>query len=110
MFEIFQSEKNNKYYFNLKAGNGQVILSSQGYESLAGAENGVKSVMTNAADDSKFERKTAANGKFHFNLKAANGQIIGSSQMYASESGMENGIESVKKNAPDASVKELSGE
>lgn len=110
MFEIFQSEKNNKYYFNLKAGNGQVILSSQGYESMAGAENGVKSVMTNAADDSKFERKTAANGKFHFNLKAANGQIIGSSQMYASESGMENGIESVKKNAPDATVKEMSGE
>lgn len=107
MFEIFQSEKNNKFYFNLKAGNGQVILSSQGYESLAGAENGVKSVMTNAADDSKFERKTAANGKFHFNLKAANGQIIGSSQMYASESGMENGIESVKKNAPDAKVKEV---
>lgn len=110
MFEIFQSEKNNKFYFNLKAGNGQVILSSQGYESLAGAENGVKSVMTNAADDSKFERKTATNGKFHFNLKAANGQIIGSSQMYASESGMENGIESVKKNAPEASVKEVTND
>lgn len=58
----------------------------------------------------KFERKTAANGKFHFNLKAGNGQIIGSSQMYASEAGMENGIDSVKNNAPDAEVKEVAAE
>jgi uncharacterized protein YegP (UPF0339 family) len=106
MFEIFQSEKNDKYYFNLKAKNGQVILSSQGYADKSGATNGIESVQKNCADDSKFERKTATNGKFHFNLKAGNGQIIGSSQMYASEAGMENGIESVKTNAPGAETKE----
>ncbi len=106
MFEIFQSEKNKKYYFNLKAGNGQVILSSQGYADMSGAKNGVDSVKKNSADDSKFERKTAANGKFHFSLKAGNGQVIGTSQMYASEAGMENGIASVKNNAPGADVKE----
>ncbi len=104
MFELFQSENNQKYYFNLKAKNGQIILSSQGYADASGAKNGIESVKKNCGDDSKYERKTASNGKFHFNLKAANGQIIGSSQMYASEAGMENGIESVKNNAPNAEV------
>lgn len=74
MFEVFQSEKNNKFYFNLKAKNGQIILSSQGYADKGGAMNGIESCKKNAPDDSKFERKTAANGKFHFNLKAGNGQ------------------------------------
>ncbi|PNQ72896.1 hypothetical protein C1T31_09315 [Hanstruepera neustonica] len=106
MFELFQSENNQKFYFNLKAKNGQIILSSQGYADKAGAKNGIESVKKNCSDDSKFERKTASNGKFHFNIKAANGQIIGSSQMYAGESGMENGIESVKTNAPGADVED----
>ncbi len=104
MFEIFQSDKNKKYYFHLKAANGQIILASQGYVDKGGTKKGVESVKINCAEDAKFERKTAANGKFHFNLKASNGQVIGSSQMYASEAGMENGIESVKNNAPDAEV------
>ncbi|WP_340063057.1 YegP family protein [Ascidiimonas aurantiaca] len=107
MFEIFQSENNEKFYFNLKAKNGQIILSSQGYTDKNGAKNGIDSIKNNCHDDSKYERKTASNGKFHFNLKAGNGQVIGSSQMYASEAGMENGIESVKNNAPDANVKDL---
>lgn len=106
MFELFQSENNQKFYFNLKAKNGQVILSSQGYADKSGAKNGIESVKTNCGDDAKFERKTASNGKFHFNIKAGNGQIIGSSQMYASESGMENGIESVKTNAPNAGIED----
>ncbi|WP_340074037.1 YegP family protein [Leptobacterium sp. I13] len=107
MFELFQSEKNKKYYFNLKAKNGQIILASQGYSDKSSAQNGIESIQKNCKDDSKFERKTGANGKFHFNLKASNGQVIGSSQMYASESGMENGIESVKTNAPEASISDL---
>ena len=107
MFEIFQSDKNQKFYFNLKAANGQIILSSQGYESKNGAEKGIKSVQENADDDSKYERKTASNGKFHFNLKAGNGQIVGSSQMYSSEAGMENGIASVKNNTSGAKIKDL---
>ena len=105
MFEIFQSDKNSKFYFNLKANNGQIILASQAYESKAGANTGIASVRENSTDDSKFERKTASNGKFHFVLKSGNGQVIGTSQMYASEAGMENGIESVKAHAPSASVK-----
>lgn len=106
MFEVKQKEGSDSYHFVLKAKNGQVILSSQVYASKSGAMNGVESVKKNAADDSKFERKTAKNGKFYFNLKAANSQIIGTSQMYAAEAGMENGIQSIKNNAPGAETKE----
>jgi uncharacterized protein YegP (UPF0339 family) len=107
MFELKKKEGADQYHFVLKAKNGQVILSSEVYNSKASAKNGIESVKKNCADDSKFERKTAKNGKFYFNLKATNGQIIGSSQMYAGESGMQNGIESVRKNAPSADVKEI---
>jgi uncharacterized protein len=105
-FEVYPA-KNGEYYFRLKAGNGQVILTSEGYKQKASALNGVESVQKNAADDSKFEKKTAANGKFHFNLKATNGQIIGSSQMYTTEDSRDNGIESVQKNAPVAEIEEV---
>jgi uncharacterized protein len=54
----------------------------------------------------KQEETTAANGKFHFNLKAGNGQIIGSSQMYEAEAGRDNGINSVKENAPTATIED----
>ncbi|MBO9638744.1 MAG: YegP family protein, partial [Siphonobacter aquaeclarae] len=55
-----------------------------------------------------YDRKTASNGKYYFTLKAGNGQVIGTSQMYESASGRDNGIESVKKNAPDASIEDES--
>lgn len=106
-FEIYQSEKSQEYYFRLKAGNGQIILGSEGYKTKASALNGAESVRKNAQDESKFEVKEAKNGKWHFNLKATNGQVIGSSQLYASESGMKNGMESVMKNAPGAEVVDL---
>ncbi|WON93342.1 YegP family protein [Sphingobacterium sp. Lzh-3] len=105
-FEV-KTTKNGEFQFNLKAGNGQVILSSEGYTTKANCLNGVESVKKNAQDDNKFDRKTSTNGKHYFNLKATNGQIIGTSEMYESASGMENGIESVKKNAPDAPVEEI---
>ena len=106
-FEIYQSEKNQEYYFRLKAGNGEIILSSQGYSSKSSAENGVESVKKNGGDESNYEIKEAKDGRFHFNLKAGNGQVIGSSQLYKSESGMKNGIASVGKNAADAKVEDL---
>ncbi|MEO1084559.1 MAG: YegP family protein [Acidobacteriota bacterium] len=98
--------KNDKTYFRLNAKNGQQILASQGYASKSGAKNGIESVRKNAPDDANFDRKTASNGKFFFNLLAANKQIIGSSQMYASEAARDNGIESVQTNA-DSPVEDL---
>ena len=105
---VISTRKNGEYQFNLQAGNGQVILTSEGYSSKAACMNGVESVQKNAGDDSRFERKTAANGKFYFNLKASNGQVIGSSQLYESEAGMETGISSIKTNAADATVDDAS--
>lgn len=106
-FELYQSEKNNEFYFRLKAGNGENILGSEGYTTKAACQNGIESVKKNAPDEGRYETKEAKNGKFHFNLKAKNGQVIGSSQLYASESGMKNGIASVAKNAPEAEVNDL---
>jgi hypothetical protein len=105
MFELKKSGE--KFHFVLKASNGQVVLSSQMYASKASAVNGIASVKKNCGDDKCFESKTAKNGKFHFNLLSTNGQIVGSSQMYAAEASMKNGIESVKKNAPGAETKEV---
>ncbi|MFD2564715.1 YegP family protein [Aquimarina rubra] len=105
MFEL-KNKEGSSYHFTLKAKNGQVILSSEVYNSKAAAVNGIASVQKNASEDGRYERKTAKDGKFFFNLKATNGQVIGSSQMYSSESGMENGINSVKENAPGAETKE----
>lgn len=105
MFELKQN--GDKYHFVLKAANGQVILSSQMYASKTGAMNGIESVKKNSSNDDLYERKESSNGKHFFNLKSTNSQIIGSSQMYASKSGMENGIASVKKNAPGADIKEV---
>src|SRR5690606_19071419 len=85
-FELFHSENNQKFYFNLKAKNGQVIVSSQVYADKSGAINGIESVKTNCGDDAKFERKTASNGNCQFNRKSGNATGIGCSQMCASAS------------------------
>lgn len=102
-FEI-TTRTNGEFQFNLKAANHQIILTSQGYSTRAGCENGIASVRENAQVDSNFERNKSANEKHYFNLKAANGQIIGTSEMYESTSSMENGIASVMKNAPTAVI------
>ncbi|MCY1528214.1 hypothetical protein D9M68_633130 [compost metagenome] len=66
--------------------------------------NGIDSVRKNATREGAFESKTASNGKFYFVLKASNGQVIGQSQMYASAASASAGIQSVKSNAPDATL------
>lgn len=101
---VISTRTNGEFQFNLKADNGQTILASEGYSSKAACENGIESVKKNAPDDARYDRNTAKNGKPYFNLKAGNGQIIGTSEMYESEASRDNGIASVKKNAPDATV------
>jgi uncharacterized protein YegP (UPF0339 family) len=103
---VISTRKNGEFQFNLKAGNGQIILSSEGYKTKASCENGIASVKNNAVDEGKFERKAAANGKLYFNLKATNGQVIGSSQMYENEASRDKGIASVMTNAPTATTEE----
>jgi uncharacterized protein YegP (UPF0339 family) len=103
-FELFKSDKSGKFYFRLKAKNGQVILQSQGYTSKGGAKNGIESVKENCMDNNCYEKKVASNGKHHFNLLSTNKQIVGSSQMYASRSSMSAGIRAVKRVAPKATL------
>lgn len=103
---VVTTRKNGEFQFNLKATNGQVILTSEGYATKAACLNGIESVKKNAPIDARFEIKEAKNGKPYFNLKASNGQVIGASQMYSSEATMKAGIASVQKNAPDAEIVE----
>jgi uncharacterized protein YegP (UPF0339 family) len=105
-FEI-KKRTNGEFMFNLKAGNGEIILTSEGYESKQGCENGIDSVKTNAPDDDNYDRKKSSNSKYYFTLKAGNGEIIGKSEMYETTQGRDNGIESVKTNAPNAEVIDL---
>jgi len=100
-FDLKKS-KNDKYFFNLQAGNGQIILTSEMYESRASALNGIESVKKNAGDDARYGRLTGKDGSPYFTLKAGNGQVIGQSQMYSGEKARDGGIESCKTNGPGA--------
>lgn len=106
-FELKKS-KNDKFFFNLLAGNGQIIMSSEMYESKASAQNGIASVRKNAPDDARYDRLVGKDGSPYFTLKAGNHQVIGQSQMYAAEKSRDNGIDSCKTNAPGAVVDDLS--
>ncbi len=107
-FELKASTGGN-YMFNLKAANGEVILTSEQYQSRGAAENGIASVQKNAGDDARYERRESKNGQPYFVLKAANHQVIGTSAMYSSPAAMEKGIESVKANGPGAQTVDTTG-
>jgi len=96
---VITSNTKGEFHFNLKAGNGEIILTSENYGSKAACENGISSVKANASKDENYDRKITADGQHYFNLKAENGRVIGTSERYKSTVGRDNGIESVKKNA-----------
>jgi len=102
-FELKKSDHGN-FMFNLKAGNGQTILTSESYSSKQAAQNGIASVIKNAGDATRIERKQSRRGQPFFVLKGANGRVIGCSEMYSVPAAMENGIASVRKNAVTARV------
>lgn len=102
-FEIKKST-NGKFHFNLKAGNGQIILSSEMYETKSACQNGIESIKKNGSDEAKYDRRESKNGEPYFILKAGNGQEIGRSEMYSGNAALENGIASIIKNAPDADI------
>ncbi|MCA8023133.1 YegP family protein [Burkholderia metallica] len=105
-FEIGKAT-NGQYFFHLKSANGEIILASERYVTKDGAKTGIASVQLNAPLDVRYERKIARNGEYMFNLKAANYEIIGTSETYKSEQGRENGIAAVKRDAPGAPVVDL---
>lgn len=107
-FEI-KPAANGKFMFNLKAGNGQVILTSNLHDDLAGAKAAAEAARAAAGSEASFERKTSSANEPYFVLKGADGGTLGRSEMYSATTAMENGIDSVQKNAPDAAVVEVAG-
>jgi hypothetical protein len=105
---VVKKARNGQYMFNLHAGNGEIILTSEQYKERGSALNGCESVKKNAGEDKRYVRENAKNGKFYFKLKAGNHQVIGMSEMYDSETAREAGITSVKNHAPGASVEDQS--
>lgn len=107
-FELKKSS-NGKFFFNLLAGNGQIVLTSEMYEAKPSALNGIESVQKNAPDAKRFERLVNKSGAPYFVLKAGNGQVIGQSQAYSSESARDAGIAAVGAAAEGAPTNDLSG-
>ena len=103
-YELSSNDK-GQYSFVLKAGNAETILRSEQYETKAAAENGIASVQKNSPLAERFDSKDSSDGRFYFNLKAGNHQVIGTSQMYKTTSGRDNGIASVQTNGPSTTVK-----
>jgi hypothetical protein len=104
-FDVSKS-KADDFFFVLKSGNGEVVLTSEMYKSRESADTGITSVQANSADDTRYERAIASDGKFHFNLRAANNQVIGTSQLYATMDSRESGITAVKENGISKTVKD----
>ena len=105
-FEIFK-RKNGEFQFNLKASNGEIILTSEGYMTKDSCKKGVESVRRNSADKSKFDMLESKSGKSYFNIRAANGRVIGTSEMYESMANRDNGIKAVQMTAPKAKIVDL---
>ncbi|MAN28222.1 MULTISPECIES: YegP family protein [Mesonia] len=104
-FQLYKS--GNEYRYRLRARNGEIILHGEGYTSKQGCQNGIASVKANAPYDSRYERKLATNNQYYFVLKATNGETIGVSETYTTASARDNGIEAVKRDAPDAPTEDL---
>lgn len=83
-------------------------MSSEIYEAKKAAEKGIESVRKNAATEKRFEKREARNGEQYFVLKAANGEIIGKSEMYKAMRSVDKGSASVRKNAPEARLVDIS--
>jgi uncharacterized protein YegP (UPF0339 family) len=105
-FEIYR-DKAGEYRFRLKAGNGEIILSSEGYSGKSSARNGVQSVQKNCTDPACFTKRSTKGGRYRFDLLARNKQVIGTSGNYKSSSGRNNGIKAVGRAAKGAKIVDL---
>lgn len=107
---IIEKSSNGQFYFVLTAKNGEVILTSEMYTTKQNCLNGIDSVKAHSPYDRYYSRKIATNGKYYFTLHASNGQVIGTSQMYVSVQGRDNGISSVKENGPISQIVDRSSQ
>lgn len=106
---VLTKTKAGKYMFTLKASNGQIILSGETYSTKQTALDGIESVRKNSVKRPNFQERMAKNGKPYFVLMAPNGEIIGQSEMYSSNTSMRHGIMSVAANARSAAIEDNTG-
>lgn len=106
---VIRRSTSNQYYFRLQAtGNNETLLISEMYNYKSSCQDGIESVKANAPYDSRYDSLHSTNRQYYFNLKASNGQVIGTSETYVSSSNRDAGIELVKAQAPSASTEDLS--
>jgi hypothetical protein len=97
---ILKAASDGKFMWNLRAGNHEVILTSETYSSKQAAIDGIAAARSVAALADRYHRAVSSNGKDYFTLVAANGKTLGRSELYESKGGMENGIKSCQTNGP----------
>lgn len=95
-----------QFHWDLKAGNARTILSSQMYSAKSSAETGIESCRVNSGNEASYTRLTSKDTQPYFVLKSGNGEIIGTSEMYSSESARDLGIVSCKANGPTAETQD----
>lgn len=98
---------NGQFHFSLKANDMETLVSSELYKTKQAAEAGIESVQANCGIEARYERKSSSNGKFYFNLKAANHQVIGTSHMYSSAALRESGIDLLKASGTTETIKDM---
>lgn len=103
---IIYRDSAEQYRFKLNAANGENIGASEGYTTKASAQTGIESVIKNGGDDDNYEVFEGKDTKHYFRLKAANGEIILSSQGYASKDAANEGSQAVKRNTADANIED----
>lgn len=102
-YEIFKDAR-GEFRFNMISVNYRTILVSEGYASKQGCLSGIESCQRNCPHDDRYQRKMSTNSKYYFNLTAENNHIIGTSEMYDSYSGRENGIDAVKRDGKTKTI------
>ena len=104
MIEIVNTT-NSGHRFQIKSKSDSILLISEEFHSKTDLDNTLSKLNTLQISRGNFERKTNHQGKFLFNLKDGNGSLLGTSRLYDSEAGMENGIKNLLNRLAD--LKEL---
>ena len=99
-----ESKAKEPFSFSFVNDAGKMVVKSENYKAKPSAVNGIESVKKNCQNDARYELKESKNGKFFFNVKASNGQIVGTSALFGSEAERGAAIDDLKAKGPDAAV------
>ncbi|HEY0824959.1 MAG TPA: YegP family protein [Ramlibacter sp.] len=104
-FELSKTS-DGQFRFSLKADEKETLLASETYRTRSSAEGGIASVRSNCGQDGRYEKKVAGNGSFFFNLKAGNGEVIGTSRMYPTAEARDAAIAAAKAAGASTTVRD----